>query len=112
MENQLVIPELENKKDVFNFIVKNLGLLTVQKKMTFKKADGFGGSAMLLDVKENCFKSNNAVANYEAMDQLKTRVAINTTNWMDSHKDVHIPGIWTKNLQEYKFMMHLQEHDM
>ena len=31
---------------------------------------------------------------------------------MDSHKDVHLPGLWTKSIKENKMIMHLQEHKM
>jgi hypothetical protein len=31
---------------------------------------------------------------------------------MDSHSDVHIPGIWKKSLQENKLIYHLQEHQI
>ena len=37
---------------------------------------------------------------------------INTTNLMDSHDDVHLPGLWDKSLSENKYIMHLQEHKM
>jgi hypothetical protein len=36
---------------------------------------------------------------------------INTTNWMDSHRMFHIPGIWNKSLKDNPtFKLHLQEH--
>ena len=31
---------------------------------------------------------------------------------MDSHKDVHISGIWDKSVRENKYIMHLREHQM
>jgi hypothetical protein len=31
---------------------------------------------------------------------------------MDSHSDVHIPGIWNKSLKDNKAFIHLQEHNM
>ncbi|WP_159522851.1 hypothetical protein [Sunxiuqinia indica] len=45
-------------------------------------------------------------------DEIKVKVVINTTNLLDSHKDVHIPGLWHKSLKENKLIMHLQEHQM
>jgi hypothetical protein len=49
----------------------------------------------------------------EAGDSIQVRAIINTTNLMDSHKDVHLPGLWKKSLQESdRRLMHLQEHKM
>jgi trehalose/maltose hydrolase-like predicted phosphorylase len=31
---------------------------------------------------------------------------------MDSHSDVHIPGIWNKSLKDNPIQLHLQEHEM
>ncbi len=42
---------------------------------------------------------------------IMVRAIINTTNLLDSHGDVHIPGIWKKSLQENKYILHLQEHE-
>lgn len=38
---------------------------------------------------------------------------INTTNWLDSHGDVHIPGIWNKSIKEQQGKVHLViNHDL
>jgi len=42
--------------------------------------------------------------------ELRVKVVINTTNILDSHGDVHIPGLWNKSLKENKSLLHLQEH--
>ena len=41
---------------------------------------------------------------------IKVLAVINTTNYLDSHDDVHINGIWTKTIKENKRVLHLQEH--
>ena len=45
-------------------------------------------------------------------DSIKVRAIINTTMIMDSHKDVHINGIWNKTVKENKRIKHIQEHEM
>ena len=36
---------------------------------------------------------------------------MNSALFMDSHDDVHIPGIWKKTVKENKRIFHLQEHE-
>lgn len=43
---------------------------------------------------------------------LKAKCAISPSNVLDSHRDVHIPGLWKKSLSESKYDLLLQEHDM
>ena len=55
-------------------------------------------------------KANNPIST--PPDQLFVKAVINTTNVIDSHDDVHLPGLWDKSLKENKNIMHLQEHQM
>jgi hypothetical protein len=101
---------METKKERIDFLVKNKDLLIAQKKAEMKRADGVSYYKM------NNIKNINK-ADISQIDLINTNVIsvkaiINTTNVMDSHDDVHIPGLWTKSLQENKNIMHLQEHDM
>jgi len=54
------------------------------------------------------------VLSMEVIDEntLRIKCAISPSNVIDSHKDVHIPGIWKKSLSESKYDLLLQEHDM
>lgn len=45
-------------------------------------------------------------------DHIKVKAAINTTNLIDSHIDMHLPSLWTKNLKENPLKLSLQEHQM
>lgn len=45
-------------------------------------------------------------------DTIKVKVAVSPSNVLDSHKDVHIPNIWKKTIQENNYDLLLQEHDM
>jgi len=99
------IPEFQTKKELFKFLIENKDILIAQKKAELKKADAITCVYPITD-------KANVPIDINGKDELKVIVIINTTNIMDSHKDVHLPGIWTKSLQENKMIMHLQEHDM
>ena len=40
----------------------------------------------------------------EELEEIRVNVIINTTNIIDSHNDLHLPGLWKKSLQENKFL--------
>lgn len=88
------------KKELFQFLVDNKNKLIARKKAQIKHADGF----MFASV------SKVGVTKADGEGDLTVKAVINTTNFMDSHSDVHLPGIWTKSLQENDNVMHLQEH--
>jgi len=107
---KIQIPEYKTKKELFDFLVENKNILIAQKKEAeMKRADGILR-----------YKLNDSIVNKSDISQidltntnaLNVKAIINTTNIIDSHDDVHIPGLWTKSLQENKNIMHLQEHDM
>lgn len=54
------------------------------------------------------------VLSIEVIDEntIKVKCAISPSNILDSHKDVHIPGIWKKSMNEAQYDLLLQEHDM
>ena len=111
---KLIIPNFADKSDLFKFLIKNKDLLIMQKKSEMKKADAFSFTPMLADVADTVIKSNTPIAPDElrGLTQLKVQPVINTTNLLDRHKDVHIPGLWKKSLSENKMGMHLREHVM
>jgi len=54
------------------------------------------------------------VLSIEIIDEntIKVKCAISPSNILDSHKDVHIPSLWKKSLNENKYDLLLQEHEM
>jgi len=93
---------------VVKALVENKEALIAQKCSTIKLADGFGASSILLEgLGEHGFANKSE---QEDSTVIKARLIINTTNIMDSHKDVHIPGLWTKSIKENKRVLHVQEH--
>lgn len=101
------IKDFNTKKEYFNWLVLNKDTLIAQKKANTKKSDCLQYPVTIINGVE---KANKPVEVPE--DQLKVRVVINTTNWMDSHLDVHMPGLWKKSLRENKNIMHIREHKM
>jgi len=95
--------EFRTRKELFDWMVANKQTLTAQKKAVMKQADGI---SVINQV------SKNETTDTTDRDEINVKVVINTTNVMDSHKDVHIPGLWTKTLQENKTIMLIQEHNL
>jgi len=54
------------------------------------------------------------VLSMEVIDEntIKVKVAVSPSNILDSHKDVHIPSIWKKAMNDNNYDLLLQEHDM
>lgn len=95
--------EFETKEALFDYLKQNKSMLIMQKKSAIKHTDSIAVSI-----------TKNAV-NKESIDISRPfigKLVINTTNLLDSHSDVHLPGIWTKSLNENKNIMLLQEHEM
>lgn len=97
-----IIPHNLTGKDLFNYLVKNEGLIFHAKKSTLKKADEIFSVPMYVDDKGNLV--SKAEMDQITIDptRIKVAVVINTTNWYDSHGDVHIPGLWKKSLSDNK----------
>jgi hypothetical protein len=54
------------------------------------------------------------VLNMEIIDEdtIRVKCAVSPSNFMDSHSDVHVPGLWKKRLNENNYDLFLQEHEM
>jgi hypothetical protein len=54
------------------------------------------------------------VLSVEVIDEntIRVKVAVSPANVLDSHKDVHIAGLWKKSLNENQYDLLLQEHEM
>lgn len=103
------IPNLKGK-ELFDFLIANKTALIAQKKYEIKKADAIYFYSDLENNKGRIVKANTP-AN-DNRDEIEVTSIINTTYWMDSHKDVHIDGLWKKSLSETKQLYLLQEHSM
>lgn len=106
-------------------IRKNLDKIIAEKKATIKLADAYGGATVtgggpnvIESLKAFAIKAGNPMTDIQAMlkeinlpNLIVTAVA-NTTNWFDSHWDVHIDGNYKKTVKDNnkKGFLHLQEH--
>jgi hypothetical protein len=82
-----------------------------EKKFFGKNAEPVSFVAPLFDRSTSSFKADVPTADLLSKDELTVKIAINTTNLLDSHSDVHMPGLWKKSLKESaKSVLHLQEH--
>jgi hypothetical protein len=106
--------EFVNKKELFKFLVENRDKLIAQKKAVKKEVDCsvIVKPTLVFDAKIVAKKAEGQMIDPINMDSLKVVCVINTTNFLDSHNDLHLPGLWNKSLQDNKMIMHLQEHDM
>lgn len=97
-----IIPSNLTGKELFNYLVKNEALIFHAKKSVIKQSDGFFASPLFIDDKGNLTNKAENVELIEVDGRLKVVPVINTTNWYDSHGDVHIPGLWKKSLSDNK----------
>jgi hypothetical protein len=96
----MIIPSHLTGKDKFAFIVKNEAAIIEAKKSALKKADACSYlTAFVNDRGELVSKAEIEIAEVD-VSKLRAVLVINTTNILDSHGDVHIPGLWNKSLSD------------
>lgn len=112
----VTVPANLTQKELIKFLVENKSLLIQEKKSALKESDPIAVSCSLSEkfFVDKDGKLNKTTAEIPATSGGPETVlcVINTTNWMDSHSDVHIPGIWKKCLKDNPAQLHLQEHEM
>lgn len=106
-----MIPEFENKELMFDWLRANKRILETKKKSEKKLADAVDFVLNVDKDPENVVKSLNDNAE-EHLKAIKVKAVINTTNLMDSHSDVHVPGLWKKTLSENRDLYLLKEHNL
>lgn len=106
------LPQFGDKNELFSYLKQNKNLLISRKKSTIKYGDGIVGEVRNVDKTE--FESKDIAVTNDQLEEgtLVAKVVINTTNFMDSHDDVHFPNIWKKSLSETKYLLHLESHEM
>lgn len=100
--------KFKNKEEEFKYLFENRQTIKAQRRAEPKKSDSFGFVSFAIDERGERLKADNQEENSAT---LKVRCIINTTGILDSHRDLHIPGIWKKSLQEKAMFYLLQEHD-
>lgn len=115
---RITIPTFDTKKELFQHLVDNKKSLIAQKKslpiwsepVSFPviKVDGEGKVGYGVSVKSNAPVTEN-------VDVLRVKVVANTANWIDSHKDMILPGAANKSITERKGIipfLHDHEHKL
>ena len=102
--------EFSSQEELFKALKENKPSLIALKKSTEKRADAI--SYVNSEVTNVVAKKDESTTTTE-IDKLQVKVVINTTNFVDSHNDLHINGIWNKSVSDNanKGFLHLQEHD-
>lgn len=102
--------EFKTKEELFKALVDNKKELISIKKSVTKNADavsfGYIDTSIKIDVSKEDMQGQ-----INEPDQLNVKVVINTTNFLDSHGDVHVNGIWNKSVKDNATFLHLQEHE-
>jgi hypothetical protein len=110
-----LIPENLHGKAMFDFIVKNEAFILNAKKNAMKFSDSVSSTSLYIDEKGNITSKAKADLLPISKDANKINLSavINTTNYFDSHWDVHIPGLWKRNLANNKKKMFylLKQHE-
>lgn len=104
------IKSFDNQEEQLKWLFDNRNSLTDQRKAECKKTDAFSFMTYAVDEKGERLKADAQVD--PQANTLKVRCIINTTGLLDTHTDVHIPGIWKKSLSESKLFYLCQEHDL
>lgn len=97
-----IIPQGLKGKAMFDFLVKNEGLIMHAKKSEIKKADSALSAPLYINEKGHLVDKAAISETQSTPGKIKVQVVINTTNLFDSHYDVHLPGIWKKSLNDNK----------
>ena len=102
--------EFQSKEELFKALIENKKELVSIKKSSTKNADAvsFGYLNTSIEIDTNKEDVQSQMQNPEA---LNVKVVINTTNFLDSHGDVHVNGIWNKSVKDNVSFLHLQEHE-
>jgi len=102
--------QFETKEELFKALKENKKELISLKKSIEKRADPF--NYVIYSVVKNSVNKEESSSNSD-VNELQVKVIINTTNFIDSHNDLHINGIWNKSVSDNanKGFLHLQEHE-
>lgn len=99
-------------EELIDYLVENKAALIATKRAEIKRADAVSFYAPIITEKGEELKAEPKMAvDLLKQEAIKVKVVINTTNLMDSHRDVHMKGIWKQSLKQNKSFLHLQEHE-
>lgn len=102
--------KFETKEELFDYLSENKAQLIDKKKSkvlkSYKKGIGLTVGKLNLDKIGNAEKGLFSNEDYYYL-------AVNSTNILDSHKDLHVPKIWNKSVREQQGKNYLVlDHDL
>lgn len=109
------IGDFVSKEDFFRYIKDNKSKIVSEKKSAIKYADAIDFiNVKAIEKSEFAIKENTPI---DISDNgiITRNLVINTTNYLDSHFDVHIPNLWKKSISEnpttYLLKSHLRDFE-
>lgn len=97
------------KKELFKYLVDNKDDIINLKKAAKKFADIVDLTAF--DFEQTATKGKYPYENNKEAGILKRTIVANTYNWLDSHGDVHLSGLFSKSISERANKIpHLHDH--
>ena len=100
------------KDELVDFLVTNKKSIIMQKKAVLKYADAVSFTTPVITKDGSEIKAEpKSSVDLLKQESIKVRVVINTTNIMDSHRDVHMKGTFKQSVKQNKSFLHLQEHE-
>lgn len=107
---KVLIDESLKGKDLFSYLIANKSHLISQKKSSFKTTDPLSFSPEFFNVKDN--KASKTILGEISVDatSVRAKIVANTALFMDSQKDVLLPGCWDKTIRDGKGKLHLKDH--
>ena len=102
--------EFQTKEELFKALIDNKKELVSIKKSATKNADAVSFGYLDTSIKIDTNKED-VLSQMQNPESLNVKVVINTTNFLDSHGDVHVNGIWNKSVKDNVSFLHLQEHE-
>lgn len=97
--------KFNNKEEVVKYLKENKNeIISLRKNTPIKFTDEMTIKSELIN------KKQGVKAEGDSSSDLKVKIVLNTTNYLDSHSDVHLKGIWKRTLKQSKNFYHLQEH--
>ncbi len=106
---EIVGKSFDTEKEMLDFIVENESFVIDTKKAQKTKSEPFNcGLPIAMKSFDVVQKGDDSEADATVIQR---KTIINTSNILDSHKDVHIPKLWDQSIkQRGDKVMHLQEH--
>lgn len=97
--------EFSTKEQLFKHLKKHETKIISLKKAAIKNSEGANYPLTT--------KSNEAIKGIGGLKDGFIYPVINTTNYMDTHNDVHLPKIWNKSIKEQKGKtFYVTDHDL